>query len=54
MFEQTFSLMDLIQIAATVGTCWFCYVSGRKHGIIMALESVGVIKPDEEQQNEEN
>jgi hypothetical protein len=42
VYDQIFTLMDMIQIGATVGVCWFCYTSGRKHGIVMALNSVGI------------
>lgn len=54
MYDQIFTLMDMIQIGATVFVCWFCYTSGRKHGIVMALDSVGVAtEAPAEQENEE-
>jgi hypothetical protein len=56
MYENAFSLMDLIQIAAIVFVCWFCYRSGFKNGTfstLKQLEAAGVVTLQQEEENEE-
>jgi hypothetical protein len=56
MYENAFSLMDLIQIAAIVFVCWFCYRSGFKKGTISTLEQLeaaGVVKLQRSEEEEE-